>query len=50
MRQTSRVGASEVQKSFTFLAIKLARLPVMPPEVRSMLVGDSLEMYFDFNF
>ena len=50
MRQTSRVGASEVQKSFTFLAIKLARLPAMPPEVRSMLVGDSLEMYFDFNF
>ena len=50
MRQTSRVGASEVQKSFTFLAIKLARLPAMPPEVSNMLVGDSLEMYFDFNF
>jgi len=50
MRQTSRVGASEVQKSFTFLAIKLARLPAMPPEVRNALVGDSLEMYFDFNF
>lgn len=50
MRQTSRMGASEVQKSFTFLAIKLARLPAMPPEVRNALVGDSLEMYFDFNF
>lgn len=50
MRQTSRVGASEVQKSFTFLAIKLARLPAMPPEVKSSLIGESLEMYFDFNF
>lgn len=50
MRQTSRTGASEVQKSFTFIAIKLAKLPVMPPEVRRQLVGDSLEMYFDFNF
>lgn len=50
MRQTSRVGASEVQKSFTFLAIKLARLPAMPPDVSSELVGESLEMFFDFNF
>lgn len=50
MRQTSRVGASEVQKSFTFLAIKLARLPAMPPEVSGELVGDVLEMFFDFNF
>lgn len=50
MRQTSRVGASEVQKSFTFLAIKLAKLPAMPPEVRNGLVGETLEMYFDFNF
>lgn len=50
MRQTSRVGASEVQKSFTFLAIKLARLPAMPPEVKNQLIGESLEMYFDFNF
>lgn len=50
MRQTSRVGASEVQKSFTFLAIKLAKLPVMPPEVRNELPGETLEMYFDFNF
>lgn len=50
MRQTSRVGASEVQKSFTFLAIKLAKLPAMPPEVKKDLVGESLEMYFDFNF
>lgn len=50
MRQTSRVGASEVQKSFTFLAIKLAKLPAMPPEVRNELVGETLEMYFDFNF
>lgn len=50
MTQTSRVGAGEVQKSFTFLAIKLAKLPAMPPEVRKAIVGESLEMYFDFNF
>ena len=34
----------------TALAIKLARLPAMPPEVKSSLIGESLEMYFDFNF
>lgn len=50
MRQTSRVGSSEVQKSFTFVAIKEAKIPAMPPEVRKEIVGDSLEMYFDFHF
>jgi hypothetical protein len=49
-REIARSGASEGQKSFTFLAIKLARIPAMPPEVRQELIGETLEMIFDFNF
>ncbi len=50
MRQLSRIGASEVQKAFTFHAIKQAKLPVMPPVVRGMLIGDFMEMNISFKF
>ncbi len=50
MRQLSRIGAGEVQKAFTFQAIKQAKVPVMPPVVRSMLIGDFMEMNISFKF
>lgn len=50
MRLMSRQGASTVQKSFTFVAIQQAPIPPMPPEVINDLIGDKLEMIFDFHF
>lgn len=45
-----RRGASMSQQSFTFAAIRRAALPPMPPAVRQEMVGDLLEMIFQFNF
>lgn len=45
-----RTGASISQQSFTFGAIRRASLPPMPPAVQQELVGDLLELIFQFNF
>ncbi len=45
-----RRGASVIQQSFTFGAIRRAELPPMPAAVRSEIVGDVLELIFTFNF
>lgn len=45
-----RRGASVIQQSFTFGAIRRASLPPMPPPVRQEMVGDLLELIFQFNF
>lgn len=45
-----RRGASVSQQSFTFGAIRRASLPPMPPAVQKAVVGDVLELVFDFNF
>lgn len=45
-----RTGASISQQGFTFGAIRRAALPPMPPAVRQEMVGDLLELIFQFNF
>ncbi len=45
-----RRGASVIQQSFTFGAIRRAELPPMPAAVRSEIAGDVLELIFSFNF
>lgn len=45
-----RSGASISQQSFTFAAIRRASLPPMPPAVQQEMVGDLLELIFQFNF
>ena len=45
-----RRGASVSQQSFTFAAIRRASLPPMPPAVQQEIVGDLLELIFQFNF
>lgn len=50
MTALSQQGASATQRAFTFLAIRQAPIPAMPPEVKNDLVGDSLELIFDFHF
>lgn len=45
-----RSGASMSQQSFTFGAIRRATLPPMPPAVQQEMVGDLLELIFQFNF
>ncbi|MEG1740749.1 MAG: hypothetical protein RR250_05430 [Akkermansia sp.] len=50
MRLMSRDGASVAQNSFTFLAIRQAPIPPMPPEVVQELSGGTMELFFDFNF
>lgn len=50
MKLLGRSGASVAQNSFTFVAIKAAPIPPMPPDVRKELVGDRMELFFDFNF
>lgn len=45
-----RTGASVSQQGFTFRAIRSADLPPMPQVVRDDVVGDKMELVFDFNF
>lgn len=45
-----RSGASVSQQSFTFAAIRRAALPPMPPAVQQEMVGNLLELIFQFNF
>jgi len=50
MELINRRGASMIQQSFTFGAIRKATLPPMPPQVQAGLVGDLLELIFEFHF
>ena len=45
-----RSGASISQQSFTFKAIRKASLPPMPPEVQAGVIGELMELIFEFNF
>ena len=45
-----RRGASVIQQSFTFGAIRRATLPPMPGPVQAEVAGDVLELIFTFNF
>jgi len=45
-----RSGAGVIQQSFTFGAIRQASLPPMPPAVQEEIVGDLLELIFEFVF
>ena len=50
MELVRRRGASMIQQSFTFGAIRNASLPPMPSQVRREMHGDLLELIFTFNF
>lgn len=50
MELVRRRGASITQQAFTFGAIRRATLPPMPENVRKDIVGDLLEVIFQFNF
>lgn len=50
MELVRRQGASVSQQAFTFGAIRRATLPPMPPDVQRDVVGDLLELIFQFNF
>ena len=45
-----RSGASISQQSLTFKAIRQADLPPMPPEVQADIIGELMELIFEFNF
>lgn len=45
-----RSGAGVIQQSFTFGAIRQASLPPMPPAVQEEIVGNLLELIFEFVF
>lgn len=50
MNLITRRGASIIQQSFTFGAIRRAQLPPMPTAVQQELLGEQLELIFTFNF
>ena len=50
MNLITRRGASVIQQSFTFGAIRQAQLPPMPAGVQKELIGEQLELIFTFNF
>lgn len=50
MALITRRGASISQQSFTFKAIRKASLPPMPPEVQADVIGELMELIFEFNF
>ena len=50
MALIKRSGASISQQSFTFKAIRRATLPPMPPEVQADVIGNLMELIFEFNF
>ncbi len=50
MNLITRRGASVIQQSFTFGAIRRAQLPPMPQAVQQELIGEQLELIFTFNF
>lgn len=46
----NRRGAGVIQQSFTFRAIRQASLPPMPGKVQQEMVGNLLELIFEFHF
>ena len=50
MALIKRTGASISQQSFTFKAIRRASLPPMPQEVQADVIGNLMELIFEFNF
>ena len=50
MALIKRSGASISQQSFTFKAIRKASLPPMPAEVQAEVIGNLMELIFEFNF
>ena len=50
MALIKRSGASISQQSLTFKAIRQADLPPMPPEVQADIIGELMELIFEFNF
>ncbi len=50
MQLMGRSGASLIQQSFSFGAIRRAALPPMPKSVQQELVGELFEMILTFNF
>lgn len=50
MELIQRSGAGVIQQSFTFGAIRQATLPPMPSAVQEEMVGDILELIFEFVF
>lgn len=45
-----RAGASVSQQGFTFRAVRCAEIPPMPTDVQRDIVGDKMELIFDFYF
>ncbi len=50
MELMSRRGASVSQQSFTFDAIRSASIPPIPSDAREELIGDKMDLVFEFNF
>lgn len=50
MDLVKRAGASVSQQGFTFRAVRCAEIPPMPSDVRRDIVGDKMELIFDFYF
>lgn len=49
-RFDSRIAGGAIQEGFTMLAIRKAKLPAMPDEIKKDLDGDQLEMNLTFFF
>ncbi len=50
MELMSRRGASVSQQAFTFDAIRSASIPPIPSDARNELIGDMMDLVFEFNF
>ncbi len=50
MELMQRRGASVSQQAFTFAAIRKASLPPIPSNVREELIGDKMDLVFEFHF
>lgn len=50
MNLVTRRGAGVIQQSFTFAAIRKAKIPPMPGEVQKTLLGEQMELIITFNF
>ena len=50
MNLVTRRGAGVIQQSFTFGAIRKAKIPPMPQEVQKTLLGEQMELIITFNF
>lgn len=50
MNLVTRRGAGVIQQSFTFAAIRRAKIPPMPQEVQKTIRGEQMELIITFNF